>query len=131
MTRVNEHRQYQRLGHRERAGGEDEVSLRDPVSDDARDQHEHRDRQELQHGHGTESDLRVRELDDENRLGDRLHPRPAERDRLARVEQPVISIPQRAECGFERARWRGRRRDVECARDGLHVAPLEQAREPR
>ena len=70
----DEDREDERLRHRERLGAQDEVSLRHPVGDDAREEDEDRDWQELEHRHGTEGDLRIGDLQDEPCLGNRLHP---------------------------------------------------------
>ena len=39
----------------------------------------------------------VRQLEDEPRLGDLLHPRPDERDQLAGEEEPVVAVAEGAD----------------------------------
>ena len=70
-------------------------ALREVVGDHAAEQAEHQHRRESAHGHETERERIVGELEDEPALGDGLHPRADERDQLAEEEQPVVAVAER------------------------------------
>ena len=92
-----EHCQQQRLHHSQGSRRKDEVPLIDTVRNHPGREHEDRDRQELECRDDAQRCLRVGQLDDEPRLRDRLHPRPCQRNRLPRIEEPVVAVPQCAE----------------------------------
>ena len=72
-----------------RVGRLGSVSARTPG-----EQPEDHDRDELGGGDDPEPDRIVRQLEDEPGLGDLLHPRADERDRLAAEEQPVVAMAE-------------------------------------
>src|SRR5205814_9453717 len=69
------------------------------VGERAREERQHEHRRELQRAHEPETERGVGQLEHQPRLRDRLHPRPDERDELAREEEAEIAMTERAHGG--------------------------------